>query len=166
MAEDPQPLDPPEEPEVQPDEAEPRRRRRRRRIGLFGLRLLAVFTAVLAGLIVTFFSIDLGPHLIRYAEKGGSAYLKRPMHIGKLRAFPLVGDFVVEDLVIEGLKPTDRPFLRAKKITVDLPWWSIATRLLVIENVTMTDWEMVIEQFPPSAEYPTGTHNLPRFKPE
>jgi hypothetical protein len=167
MADDPQPLDPPEEPQVQPDEPAPQPRpRRRRRLGLFGLRVLAVITAVIAGLIVTFFSIDLGPHIIQYAEKGGSAYLKRPMHIGKLRAFPLTGDFEFQDLVIEGLKPTDRPFLRAKKITVDLPWWSIATRLLVIENVTMTDWVMVIEQFPASAEYPNGTHNLPRFKPE
>ena len=36
------------------------------------------------------------------------------MHIGKLASVLGNGAFEVEDLVIEGLKPTDRPFLKAK----------------------------------------------------
>jgi hypothetical protein len=143
------------------DTATPKRPRVRR----VALRLLAVLVAVIAALIVTFFSIDLGPHVISYAEEYGSKYLNRPMHIGKLRAFPLVGDFVIEDLEIEGLTPEDRPFLVAKKIVVDLPWWTAFNRLLIIDDVTMTDWEMVVETFPASTNYPKGRHNLPRFVP-
>ena len=33
------------------------------------------------------------------------------MHIGRLSAKLTPGEFVVEDLVIEGLTPQDRPFL-------------------------------------------------------
>ena len=65
--------------------------------------------------------------------------------------------FVVEDLVIEGLTPQDRPFLTAKKITVEVPWWTIFSRKLIIESVAMTDWNMVIETFP------NGRHNFPKF---
>ena len=35
------------------------------------------------------------------------------------------GVFVIEDLVIEGLTPQDRPFLTARKITVEVPWWTV-----------------------------------------
>ncbi len=38
------------------------------------------------------------------------------MHIGKLSVRLSTGTFNVDDLVIEGLKPTDRPFLKAKRI--------------------------------------------------
>ena len=40
------------------------------------------------------------------------------MHIGRLSAKLTPGVFVVEDLVIEGLEPTDRPFLRRRRSTV------------------------------------------------
>ena len=39
------------------------------------------------------------------------------MHIGRLSAKLTPGEFVVEDLLIEGLTPPDRPFLKAKTIT-------------------------------------------------
>ncbi len=130
------------------------------------MRLLGLLVAVIVGLIVTGFAIDLGPYIRGIAEKQGSNYLKRPMHIGRLSAKLTPGVFVVEDLVIEGLEPQSRPFLRAKKITVDFPWWTVFTRKLIIESVTMTDWEMVLETFPSSPEYPNGRHNLPKLTPE
>ena len=70
------------------------------------------------------------------------------MHIGRLSAKITPGVFVVEDLVIEGLQPADRPFLKAKKIEVVVPWWTIFTRKLIIESVEMTDWDMVVETWP------------------
>ena len=70
------------------------------------------------------------------------------------------GVFVVENLVIEGLSPKDRPFLTAKTITVKFPWWSIVTRKLIVESVDMTDWNMVVETFA------NGRHNFPRVTPE
>ena len=75
-------------------------------------------------LIVTFFTVDLGPRCASARRSEGSNFLERPMHIGRLSAKMTPGVFVVEDLVIEGLTPTDRPFLKAKKITVKLPWWT------------------------------------------
>ena len=103
---------------------------------------------VVAGVIVTFLTVDLGPSLRAQAEKEGSKYLERPMHIGRLSAKITPGVFVVENLVIEGLEPGDRPFLKAKKIEVVVPWWTIFSRRADHRIVEMSDWEMVVESWP------------------
>jgi autotransporter translocation and assembly factor TamB len=164
MAEEPQAPD-----RVEPDgdalsdaPVAPKWRRARRIV----VRVLAVLVAVLAGLFVAFFTVDLGPELKGVAEREGSKYLKRTMHIGKLSAKLRPGEFVLDDLVIEGLTPQDRPFLVAKKVTVTVPWWTVFQRWIIIDSITMTDWEMVIETFPASPGFPNGRHNLPRLKPE
>lgn len=147
----------------------PPRRRRWRRVPR---RVLALLVGVLAGLFVTFFTYDLGPQLRERAEREGSSYLRRPLHIGRLSATIVPGVFIVEDVVIEGLRPEDRPFLTAKRIRVGFPWWSIfrrtpeATRDLTVRSVEMIDWNMVIETWPSTPEYPNGRHNLPRFRPD
>src|SRR5215510_2447529 len=154
-----------QQPEAQKDETEaqpkperpsPRRPRWRR----YSLALLALVVAVVAGAIATFFTVDLGPSLRERAEREGSKFIERPMHIGRLSAKLTPGVFVIEDLVIEGLAPTDRPFLRAKKIVVSVPWWTALTRRLIIDSITMTDWDMVVESFD------NGRHNFPRFTRE
>ncbi|HTM24008.1 MAG TPA: translocation/assembly module TamB domain-containing protein [Vicinamibacterales bacterium] len=122
------------------------------------LRALGLLAALVAALIVTSFTIDLGPSLRKRAEQAGSAYLDRPIHIGKLGVRLATGAFEVDDLVIEGLQPTDRPFLKAKRVFVNMPWWTLITHELIIENVDMTDWDMLVEQFP------NGRHNFPRVK--
>jgi hypothetical protein len=153
----------PEQPAVAPDEPErpsPTARPAWRR---HALRVLALVVAVVAGIIVTVFTVDLGPSLRARAEKEGSKYLERPMHIGKLSAKITPGVFVVEDLVIEGLEPADRPFLKARKIEVVVPWWTVFSRKLIIESVEMSNWEMVVESWPGTPQYPNGRHNFPRF---
>ena len=120
---------------------------------------------IVAGAFVTFFTVDLGPSLRERAEREGSNFIHRPMHIGRLSAKITPGVFVVEDLVIEGLQPSDRPFLKAKKIEVVLPWWTIFRRELIVESVEMTDWDMVVETWPSSPEFPRGRHNFPKFTP-
>src|SRR5262245_4010041 len=152
------------EPEAQPKPERPAPRRPRWR--RYSLALLALVVAVVAGAIATFFTVDLGPSLRERAEREGSKFIQRPMHIGRLSAKITPGVFVVEDLVIEGLQPTDRPFLRAKKIEVVLPWWTIFTRQLIVESVEMTDWDMVVETWPSSPELPRGRHNFPKFTRE
>ena len=82
------------------------------------------------------------------------------MHIGRLSARLTPGVFVIEDLMIEGLTPQDRPFLTAKTITVEVPWWTIFSKKLIIESVAMTDWHMVVET------YANGRHNFPKFTPK
>ncbi len=146
--------DEPMEPAVEatPDRGRPRARR-------LSLYALAFLTAVVAALLVSFFTVDVGPVLKSEAEKRASKYLERPMHIGRVRAKLRPGEFEFHDVVIEGLTPADRPFLVAKKITVALPWWTAFNRKLIIESIDMTDWEMVLENFP------GGRHNVPRLMP-
>lgn len=108
--------------------------------------------AVVAGL-----SVDLGPSLRARAEAAGSTQIQRPLHIGRLSVRLLTGDFIVEDLMIEGLAPTDRPFFRGKRVVLDIPWWSVVRRDLLIRSVELSDWDMFVETFP------GGRHNFPRF---
>ena len=86
-------------PAPEPPAARPRRIRRAL------LRLLAVVVAVVAGVLVTVLTFDLGPSLRRRAETEGTKYMERPMHIGRLSAKLTPGVFVIEDLLIEGLSP-------------------------------------------------------------
>jgi hypothetical protein len=149
-----------EEPSAAPDRvepAEPTPLRRRSRLVRALRTAIGIVTAIVAAAFVTLFTIDLGPELRSRAELEGSKFIERPMHIGRLSAKLRPGVFVVEDLMIEGLTPQDRPFLTAKKITVEVPWWTAFSRKLVIESVVMTDWNMVIETFP------NGRHNFPKF---
>jgi len=121
---------------------------------------MALAVAVGAALLVTVFSVDLGPWLKELAEKEGSKYLERPMRIGRLSAKLTPGEFLVEDLVIQGRAPADPPFFKAKTITVKLPWWSVITRELIVESVMLTDWEMTIET------WQGGRHNFPKVTPK
>jgi hypothetical protein len=123
-------------------------------------RAAAILLAVVVGLMMTVVTVDLGPSLRERAEREGSNYLRRPMRIGRLSARLVPGVFVVENLVIEGLSPNDRPFLTAKTITVKFPWWTVVTRKLIVESVDMTDWEMTVETFP------NNRHNFPKIMPE
>ena len=156
MAEDPQiPPTPSEQegPALSEPKGESKGESRGRR---WSKHALALLTAIVAALFVTFFSVDLGPYVKGRAEREGSKWLDRPMHIGSVKALMWPGRYEFTDLVIEGLTPKDRPFLHAKSIVVQLPWWTAFKRHLIIESVEMTDWEMVIENFP------NGKHNFPR----
>jgi hypothetical protein len=148
------------EPEAKPDATERATPVRRSRVRRVLLRLLAVGVAVLAAVLIAVFSVDLGPSLRQLAEREGSKYMERPIHIGRLSAKLTPGEFLVEDLVIEGRAPADRPFMKAKAITVKIPWWSIFRRELIIESVVLTDWEMVIET------WSGGRHNFPKIMPK
>ena len=149
-----QPLVPPDPPPAPAAEqaAAPARRRRHP-----VLRALGFLTAVLAAAVITSLTVDLGPSLRKKAETAGSNYLDRPMHMGYLGIQLGRGAFEIHDLVIEGLTPTDRPFLTAKKLWVYLPWWTIFSHELIVDTVDMSDWDMLVEQFP-------GRHNFPRVQ--
>src|SRR5512134_2351535 len=129
------------------------------RLRRWSLYALAALAAVFAALFVTFFTVDIGPWVKGEAERRASKYLERPMHIGRVYAKVTPGEFEFHDVVIEGVKPTDTPFLRAKTITVKLPWWTAFSRHLQIESVQMSDWQIVVEAFP------GGKHNVPRLTP-
>ena len=124
---------------------------------------VVVLAVILATAAVTTVTVDLGPALRARAEEEGSKYIERPMRIGRLSIRLLNGKFRVEDLVIAGLTPGSRPFLVAKQVDVSMPWSTLFDRRVVLDTIEMTDWQMYVETFPSSAEFPTGRHNFPRF---
>jgi hypothetical protein len=113
--------------------------------------------AIVGAAVVSGLSIDLGPSLRDQAERAGSRQIERPLHIGRLSVRLLTGDFLVEDLIIDGLEPGHRPFLSAGEVVLDIPWWSVFRRDLVIRSVDLRDWSMLVETFE------NGRHNFPRF---
>src|SRR5687767_11576873 len=119
-----------------------------------GVFVLAVTLAVA---IVATLTVDLGPRLRGLAEREGSKRVGRPMHIGRLGVRLFNGKFVLEDFVIEGLVPTDRPFLTAKQIEISLTWDALFHREVLVDSVVMTDWHMVLEQ------WAGGKHSFPKF---
>ena len=105
-----------------------------------------VAIAIVALLLVAVLTIDLGPRLRERAERAGSNLIARPMHIGRLGIRLRSGNFVIEDLRIEGLTPADHPFLTAKRIEVSLYWWTFfATREVLVKSIDMSDWDMQVE---------------------
>ena len=122
-------------------------------------RIVATCAVILAVVLVTTVTVDLGPPLKARAEQEASNYMRRPMHIGRLSVRIWLGRFVLEDVVIDGL-PGNKPFLVAKRINISMPWSTLFTRRVVFDSVEMTDWQMYVETFS------DGRHNLPRFTPE
>jgi hypothetical protein len=122
-------------------------------------RIVATCAVILAVVLVTTVTVDLGPSLKARAEREASTYMGKSMHIGRLSVHVWLGRFVLEDVVIDGL-PGNKPFLVARRIDISMPWSTLFTRRVVFDAVEMTDWQMYVETFP------DGRHNLPRFTPQ
>lgn len=116
-----------------------------------------MLAAVSAALLVSLFTIDLGPALRARVEREATAYFERTTHIGGLSATLRPGVFVVKDIVIEGLTPDAAPFLKAERIEIAVPLWALVRRELIIE-ATMDRWAVTIEMFPGNKS------NVPRLK--
>jgi hypothetical protein len=130
-------------------------------------RLVVTCAVILAAAVVTSLSIDLGPALRAQAETAASRYMGRPMHIGRLSIHLWRGQFVLEDLVIEGLTPDARPFLLADRIAVSMPWSTLVNRRVVFDAIEMRGWRMFVETYAEGAcpvvlQMPV-CHNFPRF---
>lgn len=122
------------------------------------LRTVVLIVGIIVGAgLVSTVAIDLGPALRELAERQGSRWIDRPMHIGRLGVRLAPGRFVIEDLRIEGLTPDARPWLVAKRIEVSLTWRALIDREVLLDSIEMSDWTMVVESFP------NGRHNWPRL---
>ncbi|MGH9162525.1 MAG: hypothetical protein ACRD2X_21370, partial [Vicinamibacteraceae bacterium] len=119
--------------------------------------LMLLTVALLAAVTVSLVTVDLGPSLRARAEREASRRIGRPLHIGRLSIRLLTGRFQLDDVVIEGLTPSARPFLIAEQIDVGLPWWTLFRRELVLDTIEMRDWRMLVETFP------GGRHNFPKL---
>jgi hypothetical protein len=113
--------------------------RRTRRIAR---RVVVTCAVILAVMFVTTLSVDLGPALRGRAEAAATQYMERPMHIGRLSVHLWRGQFVVEDLVIEGLTPESTPFLLADRIAISMPWSTLISRRVVFDAIEMRGWRM------------------------
>lgn len=120
-----------------------------------GLMLVA---AIIAVAIVGSLTVDLGPAARRALETQGSKYIERPMRMGRLSIHVLTGKYVIEDIVIDGLHPGDRPFFTAKRISIAMDWATAMRQHpeFLITSVEMTDWQMLVEKW-------ENGHNMPRF---
>ena len=118
--------------------------------------IVVVIAIVIATTLVSTIAVDLGPALRERAEREGSKWLDRPMHIGRLGVEIGRGRFVLENLRIEGVTPDARPWLVAKRVDVSLTWGALWNREVLIDTIEMSDWRMVVESFA------NGRHNWPR----
>ena len=121
-------------------------------------RAVKLTIAILAAALVASLTIDLGPTLRHYAERGGTAQLKRGIHIGRLSMHILRGTFILDDFSIDGANPGDRPFFSAKRLEIGLDWSGMLQRRpeIIVSSVEMVDWNMLVEKW-------KGRNNFPRF---
>jgi hypothetical protein len=119
---------------------------------------LTIAAAILAAVIVSTLTIDLGPLVRGRAERAGSSWLKRAVRIGSLHVQVFTGRLLLDDLTIDGRRPGDRPFFTAGRLSVSLDWSTVLRRRpeFTVTSVELTDWQMLVE------EWPDG-HNFPKF---
>ena len=133
--------------------------RPRRRVPRLVVRLAAVLLAIVVSLLLTALTVDLGPAVRKRAEAEGSSTSASPAHR------PGVGP--ADSRRVRFRRPDDRGAHAHGSSVPDRkeghrtpPWWTIASRNLIVESVDMTDWNMVVETFA------NGRHNFPRLTPE
>src|SRR6187549_3659744 len=93
-----------------------------RRAYRYGRRFAVTIGVIVAVLLVSTLTIDLGPALRARAEKAGGDWLERKMTIGRLGVHLGSGHFEVENLVIGGMFPNEPPWLVVKRLDVSLRW--------------------------------------------
>ena len=120
-------------------------------------RFAVTIGVIVAVILVSTLTIDLGPALRARAEHEGGKWLERKMTIGRLGVHLGRGRFVVEDLQIDGMFPNEPPWLVAKRIDVSLTWGALFRREVLLDSIEMTDWRMVVESFP------DGRQTFPRL---
>jgi hypothetical protein len=134
----------------------------------YARRFAVTIGVIVAVLVVSTLTIDLGPVLKARAEREGSNWLDRKLTIGRLGVHLGRGRFVIEDLRIDGMFPTEPPWLEAKRIDVSLKWSALFGREVLFDSVEMTGWRMVVESFPDGRQtFPrlTGPPRKPRTTP-
>jgi hypothetical protein len=114
----------------------------------YARRFAVVIGVVLAVLLVSLFTLDLGPALKARAEREAGVWFERKVTIGRLGVHLGRGRLIVQDLQIDGMYPNEPPWLVAKRIEVSLTWSAIFGREILFDSIEMTDWRMVVESFP------------------
>src|SRR5688572_1539265 len=87
-----------------------------RRAYRYGRRFAVTIGVIVAVLLVSLLTLDLGPALRARAATEGGKWLDRKMTIGRLGVHLGSGKFVVEDLQIDGMFPNEPPWLIVKRL--------------------------------------------------
>ncbi len=131
----------------------------------YARRFAVTIGVIVAVVVVSTLTIDLGPYLKARAEKAGGDFLQRKMTIGRLGVHIARGRFVVENLRIDGMFPNEPPWLEAKRLDVSLTWTALLKREILLDSIQMSDWRMIVESFPDGRQtFPrlTGPPRKPR----
>ena len=100
----------------------------------FTRRVVATCAVILAAALATTVTVDLGPALRGQAERQGTRFLKRNLHIGRLGVYLWGGQFQIDDLVIDGITPQSPPFLTVKRLRLGMPWSTLFSRRIVFDS--------------------------------
>lgn len=131
---------------------------RRLSIALTHVRRVWLVAAVLiAVLLVSVVTIDVGPVIRRRAEVEASKFIDRPVRIGRLGVNLGRGRLVLDDVFVEGVTAETMPWLVARRIELSLTWQALLGRELLFDAVELDDWTLVVES------YANGVHNWPRL---
>jgi hypothetical protein len=124
-------------------------------------RAVIICSVILAVAVITTLTVDLGPALKSRAEREASRFMGRPMRIGNMSVRILDAKFIFDDVLIEGLTADARPFFTAKRIYLSMTWSTLLNRRIVFDDVTLTDWRMLVEQMPNNG--PISFPRLPKL---
>ena len=128
------------------------------RLRRYSRRTVIVLIALAAAGLVSVVSIDLGPSLRAQAEQQLSNQIDRPVSIGRFGTYLLPGRFLIEDLVIGGPNPGDRPFFVGDRIVISTAWLPLLlNREFLVDSVDLDGWRMLVESFE------GGEHTFPPF---
>ncbi|HKT81882.1 MAG TPA: hypothetical protein VJP86_16755, partial [Vicinamibacterales bacterium] len=123
-------------------------------------RSLMLTIAILAAIVVSTLTLDIGPIARPLAERYLSDQANRPVHIGGMRINliqgALLGRVELNDVTVEGRQPTDRPFFTAKRLLVAIDWVPALSRrpVITITSVQLLDWDMLVEKWPDGDSFP------------
>jgi len=134
----------------------------------YGRRFAVAIGVLIAVLLVSLLTLDVGPLVKARLEFEGGKWLERKMTIGRLDLRIGSGKFVLEDLRISGMYPNEPDWLDAKRIELSLTWSALFNREVLFDSIEMTDWRMIVESFPDGRQtFPrlTGPPRPPRTGP-
>jgi hypothetical protein len=134
---------------------------RRRVFWRWTRRFFGVALALIAALLVSVLTIDLGriDWLRQQAEKRGTDYLKRPIHIGGISIGLLPGKFVLRDVTIEGT-PDSRPFFTVKRIEVNVSWTTLIHKNRSSSHLSIGRWRS--RRSRATGQHPAASHTRRR----
>lgn len=120
-------------------------------------RVWLVAAVVIAVGLVSIVTIDVGPVIRRRAEIEASAFIDRPVRIGRLGLNLGRGRLVLDDVWVQGITADTPPWLVAGHIELSLTWKALLGRELLFDAIALDDWTLVVES------YANGLHNWPRL---